>query len=73
MVKFNKFVPVAKKASLVAVLPMALIANAYADAPDVSSAVSDISGLEAPVALIGGAYIGLKVFKRGWTIIRGFI
>ena len=69
----NKFVPVVKKVSPVLVLPLLAFTNAYADAPNVTEAVSDIGSLQAPIALVGGAYIGLKVFKRGWQIIRGFI
>lgn len=69
----KKFAPVVKKAAVVSVLPLALITNAYADAPSVTEVVSDIDALEGPLALVGGAYIGLKVFKRGWQIIKGFI
>lgn len=69
----RKFAPVVKKVSPVLVLPIALMTNAYADAPAVTEVVSDIDALEGPIALVGGAYIGLKVFKRGWQIIKGFI
>lgn len=65
-------VGVAKKAAVVSAVSL-LAASAYAEAPNVTEAVSDISALQAPVALIGGAYIGLKVFQRGWRIIKGFI
>lgn len=71
--KTKKLAPFIKKVAPVVVVPMALISNAYADAPNVTEVVSDISALQAPIALVGGAYISLKVFKRGWQIIRGFI
>lgn len=62
-----------KKVSIVLAFPVVAMSSAIAAAPDVSSVVSDISALEGPVALVGGAYIGLKVFQRGWRIIKGFI
>ena len=71
--KTKKLAPFIKKVAPVGVVPMALISNAYAAAPNVTEVVSDISALQAPIALVGGAYIGLKVFKRGWQIIKGFI
>lgn len=76
MAKFIRkpaFATVAKRAAPVLVVPMLAINSAWADAPNVTEAVSDINGLQAPIALVGGAYIGLKVFQRGWKIIRGFI
>lgn len=64
---------VAKTALPVIAVSALAVTGAHADAPSVTSAVTDIEALEAPIALVGGAYIGLKVFKRGWQIIRGFI
>ena len=66
-------VHVAKTALPVVAVSMVAVTGAHADAPNVTEVVSDIDALEAPIALVGGAYIGLKVFKRGWQIIRGFI
>lgn len=64
---------VAKTALPVVVVSVFAVTGAHAEAPSVTSVVSDIEALQAPIALVGGAYIGLKVFKRGWQIIRGFI
>ena len=69
----QQLVRVGKRVAPIAVLPMLAVSNAYADAPNVTGVVSDIGALQAPIALVGGAYIGLKVFKRGWQIIKGFI
>ena len=66
-------VHVAKTALPVVVVSVFAVTGAHADAPNVTEVVSDLDALEAPIALVGGAYIGLKVFKRGWQIIRGFI
>ena len=66
-------VHVAKTALPVVVVSVFAVTGAHAGAPDVTDVVSDLDALEAPIALVGGAYIGLKVFKRGWQIIRGFI
>lgn len=63
---------VAKRA-LPAVAITLFAVGAHAAPPDVTEVVSSIGGLEKPVAMVGGAYIGLKVFQRGWKIIRGFI
>lgn len=54
-------------------VPILMVGGAHAAAPDVKDAVADIGALQAPIALVGGAYIGLKVFQRGWRIIKGFI
>lgn len=62
-----------KQAAAIVAIPVICIASASAAAPDVTGVVSDIGALMDPVALVGGAYIGLKIFQRGWTIIRGFI
>ena len=64
---------VAKTALPVVAVSVFAVTGAHADVPNVTEVVSDIDALEAPIALVGGAYIGLKVFKRGWQIIRGFI
>lgn len=64
---------VAKTALPVVAVSVLAVTGAHADAPNVTEVVSDLDALEAPIALVGGAYIGLKVFKRGWQIIRGFI
>ena len=64
---------VAKTALPVVAVSVFAVTGAHAEAPNVTEVVSDIDALEAPIALVGGAYIGLKVFKRGWQIIRGFI
>lgn len=64
---------VAKTALPVIAVSALAVTGAHADVPNVTEVVSDIDALEAPIALVGGAYIGLKVFKRGWQIIRGFI
>lgn len=69
----QQFVRVGKRVAPIVVFPMLAVTSAYADVPNVTEAVSDIGALQAPIALVGGAYIGLKVFKRGWQIIRGFI
>ena len=69
----QQFVRVGKRVAPIVVFPMLAVTSAYAAAPNVTEAVSDIGALQAPIALVGGAYIGLKVFKRGWQIIRGFI
>lgn len=66
-------VHVAKTALSVVAVSVVAVTGAHADVPNVTEVVSDIDALEAPIALVGGAYIGLKVFKRGWQIIRGFI
>lgn len=66
-------VHVAKTALPVVAVSLVAVTGAHADAPNVTEVVSDLDALEAPIALVGGAYIGLKVFKRGWQIIRGFI
>lgn len=68
----QQIIRVGKRVAPIVVYPL-LAVTAHADAPNVTEAVSDISALQAPVALIGGAYIGLKVFQRGWRIIKGFI
>lgn len=64
---------VAKTALPVFAVSVLAVTGAHADVPNVSDVVSDLEALEKPIALVGGAYIGLKVFKRGWQIIRGFI
>lgn len=64
---------VAKIALPVVAVSLSAVTGAHADVPNVTEVVSDIDALQAPIALVGGAYIGLKVFKRGWQIIRGFI
>lgn len=69
----KQVVHVAKNALPVFAVSVLAVTGAHADAPTVTSVVTDIEALEAPIALVGGAYIGLKVFKRGWQIIRGFI
>ena len=69
----RRLIHIGKKVAPIVVFPMLAVSNAYAAAPNVTEAVSDINSLQAPIALVGGAYIGLKVFKRGWQIIRGFI
>ena len=72
----QQFAQVAKTALsvvVVSVIAVTAVTGAHADAPNVTEVVSDLDALEAPIALVGGAYIGLKVFKRGWQIIRGFI
>ena len=69
----QRLIRIGKKVAPIVVLPMLAVSNAYADAPNVTEVVSDIGSLQAPIALVGGAYIGLKVFKRGWQIIKGFI
>ena len=66
-------VHLAKTALPVVAVSLVAVTGAHADVPNVTEVVSDIDALEAPIALVGGAYIGLKVFKRGWQIIRGFI
>ena len=66
-------VHVAKTVLPVVAVSALAVTGAHADAPNVTEVVSDLDALEAPIALVGGAYIGLKVFKRGWQIIRGFI
>ena len=66
-------VHVVKTALPVVAVSVVAVTGAHADAPNVTEVVSDLDALEAPIALVGGAYIGLKVFKRGWQIIRGFI
>ena len=66
-------VHVAKVALPVVAVSVVAVTGAHADVPNVTEVVSDIDALEKPIALVGGAYIGLKVFKRGWQIIRGFI
>lgn len=66
-------VHVAKTALPVVAVSVVAVTGAHADAPNVTEVVSDIDALQAPIALVGGAYIALKVFKRGWQIIRGFI
>ena len=66
-------VHVAKTALPVVAVSVVAVTGAHADVPNVTEVVSDIDALEKPIALVGGAYIGLKVFKRGWQIIRGFI
>lgn len=72
-VRKKQIAHVAKRLAPVAAVGLMASVGAHAGAPDVTDVVSDIDALEAPVALVGGAYIGLKVFKRGWQIIRGFI
>lgn len=69
----QQFAHVAKTSLPVMAVFAFAITGAHADVPNVTEVVSDIDALEAPIALVGGAYIGLKVFKRGWQIIRGFI
>lgn len=69
----QRLIRIGKKVAPIVVFPMLAVSNAYADAPNVTEVVSDIGSLQAPIALVGGAYIGLKVFKRGWQIIKGFI
>ena len=64
---------VAKTALPVVAVFVLAVTGAHADVPNVADVVSDLEALEKPIALVGGAYIGLKVFKRGWQIIRGFI
>lgn len=63
----------AKQSAAVVALPLVFIVGASAAGPNVAGVVTDIGDLMDPIALVGGAYIGLKVFQRGWTIIRGFI
>lgn len=69
----KRFLHIVKNGAIVVSVPLLFAAGAHAEAPDVKAVVASISGLEAPVALVGGAYIGLKVFQRGWKIIKGFI
>ena len=69
----QQFAHVAKNALPVVVVSVFAVTGAHADVPNVTEVVTDIDALEKPIALVGGAYIGLKVFKRGWQIIRGFI
>lgn len=69
----QQFVHIAKAALPVVAVSVVAVTGAHADVPNVTDVVSDLEALEAPIALVGGAYIGLKVFKRGWQIIRGFI
>ena len=64
---------VAKTALPVVAVSSLAFTGAHADVPNVTDVVTDIDALEKPIALVGGAYISLKVFKRGWQIIRGFI
>ena len=69
----QQFAHVAKTSLPVVVVSALAVTGAHAEVPNVTEVVSDLDALEAPIALVGGAYIGLKVFKRGWQIIRGFI
>ena len=62
-----------KKSALAAAVVMSATVSAFAAAPNVTTVVSDIGDLADPIALVGGAYISLKVFQRGWRIIKGFI
>lgn len=64
---------IGKNVLIAAVLPVAFLTGAHAEGPVVTDAVSDINALQTPIALIGGAYIGLKVVQRGWRIVKGFI
>lgn len=46
-------------------------ANAAAgDAVDVSSVVTSIGGLSAPIAAIGGAMLTIYVVIKGWKVVR---
>ena len=72
-VRKQQLIHIGKKVAPIVVFPMLAVSNAYAAAPNVTGVVSDIDSLQATIELIGGAYIGLKVFKRGWQIIKGFI
>ena len=72
-VRKKQIVHVAKRVFPVDVVSALTVTGAHADVPNVTEVVSDIEALEKPIALVGGAYIGLKVFQRGWKIIRGFI
>ena len=72
-VRKKQIVHVAKRVFPVVVVSALAVTGAHADVPNVTEVVSDIEALEKPIALVGGAYIGLKVFQRGWKIIRGFI
>lgn len=71
---------VTKCVAVPAVGLMALSTGAFAADVDVvdttidaSEVVTSIKNLYKPIGLVGGAYVGLQVFKRGWKIIKGFI
>lgn len=72
-VRKKQIAHVAKRVAPVVAFSVFAVTGAHADVPNVTEVVNDLEALEAPIALVGGAYIGLKVFKRGWQIIRGFI
>ena len=44
--------------------------GASADTVDVTSVVSSITGLGAPIAAIGGAMLTLYVVIKGWKVVR---
>ena len=53
-----------------ALLPLALFAGASHAAVDVSAATTEISGMIAPVAAIGGAILLVLVAIKAWKMIR---
>ena len=54
-----------------ALLPLVLYAGSSQAAVDVSAATTEISGLAAPVAAVGGAILLILVGIKAWKMIRG--
>lgn len=46
------------------------VSSAHAAAIDVSDITSEISGLAAPIAAIGGAILLIYVGLKGWKVIK---
>ncbi len=72
-VRKKQIVHVAKRVVPVVAVSALAVTGAHAEAPNVTEVVSSLDGLKVPIASVGGAYVALKVFQRGWKIIRGFI
>ena len=55
------------------VLATVAYTNAAMAAIDVSSVVSEVDGLDAPINQIGAATVGVVVVMYGWRKVRGAI
>lgn len=53
-----------------AALPLVLFAGASHAAVDASAATSEIAGMAAPIAAIGGAILLILVGIKAWKMIR---
>ncbi len=48
-------------------------ASSFAAAPDVTEIAASLTGLIAPIGVVGAAYLGVRVAIRGWKVIRGVV